>query len=514
MMGLKARQFGSLEGVTLEELVPRQHFYRQLERALDLSFVRELVRPCYAAGGRPSVDPVVFFKLMLIMFFEGIRSERQLMRVVADRLSARWYCGYDLHESVNLIGSHADLYSNNVTGWRSTGGFFDLTSAAVPSGWSGMGCWFCPDAPRRPAGQCRAGCPSTTPPFRACAARHHADIQVTQDAEAEGPIPPYTVSTAEPPDAISPAESEQGAALQAANAARHDWLAKSGRQDRDRIDPRYLRTSDRLVSTTDPDATYLKQRDGVRVGYQDHYVVDGGKARIILSVLVAPAEVMEDRPALDLLWHTRFRWQLRPRQATGDKAYGTLEVIRGLEEQHIHAYMSLPDFDSRSSLFGKQEFRYDPGADVYICPDGVALRFDRLDKGHRLRLYRAEATTCNVCPLKAKCTTVNRGRSVSRNYDEEYIDRVRAYQETDAFQKARRKRSVWVEPLFAEAKDWHGLRRFRLRRLWRVNCEALRIAAGQNLKRLLSRRGWGQRSFPGGAPGVRIGAHPASAAAC
>jgi hypothetical protein len=66
--------------------------------------------------------------------------------------------------------------------------------------------------------------------------------------------------------------------------------------------------------------------------------------------------------------------------------------------------------------------------------------------------------------------------------------------------------SVWVEPLFGEAKDWHGLRRFRLRRLWRVNIEALRIAAGQNLKRLLSRYGWGRRPFPGGAPGVLVGA--------
>jgi hypothetical protein len=79
---------------------------------------------------------------------------------------------------------------------------------------------------------------------------------------------------------------------------------------------------------------------------------------------------------------------------------------------------------------------------------------------------------------------------------EEYLERVRSYQHTRAYQKALRKRQVWVEPLFAEAKDWHGLRRFRLRRLWRVNCEALRIAAGQNLKRLLKKRGWGRRPFP------------------
>jgi len=73
---------------------------------------------------------------------------------------------------------------------------------------------------------------------------------------------------------------------------------------------------------------------------------------------------------------------------------------------------------------------------------------------------------------------------------------VRSYQTTEAYKKALRKRSVWVEPLFAEGKDWHGMRRFRLRELWRVNCEGLMRAAGQNLKRLLKKRGWGRRPFP------------------
>ena len=80
-----------------------------------------------------------------------------------------------------------------------------------------------------------------------------------------------------------------------------------------------------------------------------------------------------------------------------------------------------------------------------------------------------------------------------------YLVRGRAYHQTPAYEKAMCKRKVWVEPLFAEAKDWHGLRRFRLRRLWRVNCEALLTAAGQNLKRLLTKRGWGRRPLPSGA---------------
>src|SRR6266436_7577557 len=98
MMGQKERCFVPLVNVSLEELVPQDHFYRHLDKTPDLSFVREFVQETYAGGGRPSIDPVVFFKLQLVMFFENIRSERQLMRSAADRLSILWYLGYDLGE--------------------------------------------------------------------------------------------------------------------------------------------------------------------------------------------------------------------------------------------------------------------------------------------------------------------------------------------------------------------------------------------------------------------------------
>jgi transposase len=100
MMGIKARTFAPVSTVCLADLVPVDHVYRHLERTLDLSFVRDLVAPYYAACGRPSIDPVVYFKLQLVLFFEGLRSERQLMRVVADRLSVRWDLGYDLGEAL------------------------------------------------------------------------------------------------------------------------------------------------------------------------------------------------------------------------------------------------------------------------------------------------------------------------------------------------------------------------------------------------------------------------------
>jgi transposase len=98
-MGTKERVFSPLpHGASLEDLVPQDNFYRRLEETLDLSFVRDLVRPLYARGGRSSIGPVVFFRLQSVMFFEDIRSERELMRVAADRLSVRWFLGYDLHE--------------------------------------------------------------------------------------------------------------------------------------------------------------------------------------------------------------------------------------------------------------------------------------------------------------------------------------------------------------------------------------------------------------------------------
>jgi transposase len=492
--------------LSLEDLVPANHFYRHLDRTLDLSFVRDLVAPCYAAGGRPSIDPVVFFRLQLVMFFESLRSERLLMRTLADRLAARWYVGYDLAEDLPDRSSLSKI--RNRYGLEVFRRFFDAIVEQCQAAGLVWGRELYIDATKVVAD---ASIDSITPRF-AVAARAHVDDLFAQDAEALGP----SLSLAADPDAADPPRSiglagAEAADLARVNAARHDWVACGGRQDRTRLYPRYQRTGDLAVSTTDPDATHLRQRDGVRLGYQAHYVVDGGKARIILAALVAPAEVPEDRPALDLLWHARFRWRLWPRQATGDKAYGTLELIRTLEDQCIRAYIPLPDFDSRTQHFGKLDFSYDPARDLYTCPGSTALPFARPDRPRRLLLYQADAAACNACALKEHCTESMHGRLISRSYDEEYLDRVRAYHMTEPYKKAIRKRSVWVEPLFGEAKQWHGLRRFRLRRLWRVNTEALVTASGQNLKRLLSRSGWGRRPFPDGVLGLRIGPAPVTA---
>src|SRR5438105_8682041 len=98
-------------------------------------------------------------------------------------------------------------------------------------------------------------------------------------------------------------------------------------------------------------------KGGADMGYHTHYVVDGGKARIILDVLVTPSEVMDNQPMLDLLWRTRFRWKLCPRQATGDRKYGTEENVVAIEREQIHAYIPSPDLDHRREFFSSDRFR-------------------------------------------------------------------------------------------------------------------------------------------------------------
>ena len=242
------------------------------------------------------------------------------------------------------------------------------------------------------------------------------------------------------------------------------------------------------MSTTDPDASPMqcKNKGTSRLGYQTHYVGDGGKARVILNVLVTPAEVTENLPLLDLLFRSRVRWRLRPHSITGDAAYGNIENIAAIEKASIHAYIVLPKHDERGPFFSKNEFVYDAERDLYICPQGETPRRKGYDYKERSIRYAAKPSACNPCPLKTRCTKSKKGRWLRRSFDEEYLQRVRSYSDTEPYRKALRKRQVWVEPLFGEANDWHRSRRFRLRTLEKVNAEALLIAAGQNIKRLLT----------------------------
>lgn len=494
--------------VSLEELVPANHFYRHLDAKLNLSFVRELVRDCYAERGRPSIDPIVFFKLQLIMFFEGLRSERQLMATAQLHLAHRWYLGYHLDEP---LPDHSSLSKIRTRlGLPIFRRFFEHVVELCQQAGLVWGKELVFDATKVRA---NADVDSLQPRLRDVSQQHLTDLF---GAEAAGvapiveptsapprptnvvPLPPSPAGTAPAP--APPVALPTAALAPPAEQARWSILNEC------RLDPErppaghgYQRASARLVSTTDPDATPMQVAGRTHLGYHDHYVVDGGKARIILHALVTPADVMENQPMLDLLWRVRFRWKLHPKRAIGDTTYGTAENIAALEAAGIRAYVPLPNWDERTPYYPASQFAYDAERDAYRCPQGQTLRRYTAKYTEGVVAYRAEATVCNACPVKSACTSGTQGRLIHRSIHATELERVRSYHRTPAYQKAMRKRAVWVEPLFGEAKQWHGLRKFRLRGLPKVNMEGLLIAAGQNLKRWLTARGWGRRHGPLGS---------------
>ena len=382
------------------------------------------------------------------------RSERLLMRHAADRLSVRWYLGYDLDEA---LPDHSSLTRiRERYGVEVFRRFFEkIVELCQQAGlvW-GKELYF--DGTKV---QANASADSLKPRFAVEA--HLATLFGTQ-AERAGEEREQDCSQEEAasgeqsvPEAPSllptSLSAEEQEALVQHNEARHDWIAEVGAQDRSVSGRCYQRLADLRVSTTDPDATLMPTKDGADMGYHTHYVVDGGKARIILHVLVTPSEVMDNQPMLDLLWRVRFRWKLWPRQVTGDRKYGTEENLVAIEREHIHAYIPSPDVDHRTAFFSADRFHYEAERDVYLCPASKELRFDQPHSTERSRRYRARAKDCNHCPLKAQCTTSKQGRTLCRSVDEEYLDRERAYLPTEPYQKALRKRSVWVEPLFARS---------------------------------------------------------------
>src|SRR2546430_4270443 len=462
MMGTKERHFAPLINISVEQLVPQDHFYRHLESTLALSFVREFVQKTYAGGGRPSIDPVVFFKLQLVLFFVDIRSERLLMRLAADRLSVRWYIGYDLNEPLPDHSSLTRIRERyGVDVFRR---FFEKIVEQCQQEVLVWGKELYVDSTQVNA---NADLDSLTPRFaveaREAMQAHLAALFSEEDAqheqqEASGDnahtpggdatskeviacsVPsPLPVTLCEP-------EREE---LAQDNAARHDWIAEQGRPQRE-VRGYYQRTSDLRISTTDPDATPMRLKNGgTHLGYHVHYVVDGGKARIILQALVTPSEVMDNQPMRDLIFRTRFRWKLRPRHMTGDTKYGTIENIKALEEAGIRAYVPLPNWEERYEVWSTSHFHYEAQADQYRCPQDQILQRVGVVNPDGRQLYRAPASICNDCPVKVQCTRSNQGRRVYRYVGEEYLERVRSYQHTCAYQKALRKRKVWGEPLFA-----------------------------------------------------------------
>lgn len=463
MLKEKTRQF-EVHLVSIESLVPTDNFYRQLESKLDLRFVYDLVKPFYKPFGRPSIDPVVFFKLQLIMFFEDIRSERQLMQQVHLNLAWRWYIGYDLNEKVPDHSSLSKIRDR--FGVQVFQQFFEkIVELCIDTNlvW-GKELYF-----------------DGTQVF----GNAHIDSLVNR-------IQPYIIDRFPEEDSVEgsvtndvidvtpPPKQHSRRFIEKYNGERIPEQHKTSG---------YKRTTDERVSTTDPDATPMLPGFGGKshLGYHTHYVVDGGKSRIILAALITPASVMDNTPMLDLARWTRFRWQIHPQIAVGDTRYGSGYNIAGLEQDGIKAYIPphIQGSHQRHKKYHQSLFTYNAVEDHYICPQGEILPYKFTSAKLGGKIYRAKKKVCDACPVTKECRTGKYGRRIRRSFYQKYTERAEAYQSTEAYKKAMRKRQVWVEPKFGEIKQWHRGRCFRLRGLDKVNIEGLLRAAGQNIKQLL-----------------------------
>jgi transposase len=490
---------------SLDQLVPQANFYRQLEAKRDLSFLRDWAADKYAQRGRASIAPVVFFKLQLVMFFEGLRSERKLIETASLHLAHRWYLGYALDEP---LPDHSSLTRiRQRLGVAIFQRFFDRVVELCQEAGLVWGKELFFDGTKVRA---NADFDSLTPRFAQAAREHVAALFADDETAApstdepgpsEEPTSPSTTgegaATAGPsaaptalPFAGTPAAQAQ---LAAENVAQWKLLAER------RLDPKrppsgpYRRIIDFRVSTTDRDAAPIGIGAVAKLGYHDYYAVDGGKQRIIVGVLATPADVQDNQTLLDLLDRARFRFHLHVRRVVADSKYATLENLCELEARGLRAYMPVVEYDKSSPFFRQQDFTYDPERDSYRCPQGATLVRLTTNHSKQLTIYQAPAATCAACPLRERCTDSQEGRKLTRPFLEDYRERARELQTTEAYKKALRKRQVWVEPLFGEAKEWHQLRRFLLRGLANVNMQALLVATGQNLKRWLAATKRGHR---------------------
>src|SRR3990170_2000238 len=331
MMGHRSKRFKLFTETNLEALLPADNFYRRLEEKLDLSFVRDLVRDRYEEMGRPSIDPVVFFKLHLIAFFDGITSERRLMETAQLNLAHRWYLGYDLDEPLPDHSSLSKIRSRY--GLEAFHGFFERIVELYMEAGLVEGEELYLDATKVDA---NASVHTMRTRFSVVAAREHIEKVFAENPAPEEPIPTLTEAppvapapelrkAPEPAEPTEPDRQEQPppfvSLVEAYRHGRRSSLRKN----------RYVRRSDSRYSPSDPDASLMKSAPGTRarLGYHDHYIVDGGKARIILTALVTPASVMENGPMLRGVRRARSRGRPSPRRATGPPPSGPFETTKG-----------------------------------------------------------------------------------------------------------------------------------------------------------------------------------------
>src|SRR4029453_13756243 len=423
----------------LEEHVPTDHRLRTIDRFVDLSDLRRHLASFYSVIGRPSIDPELMIRMLIVGYCYGIRSERRLCEEVHLNLAYRWFCRLGLEGGVP---DHSTFSKNRHGRFRESDVFRHLFNAVVErciaEGLVGGG-GFAGDA-----------------------------SLIEADANRQRSIPGSDWNKKRNPETPPRSVRESLATLD--DAA---WGAATD------VEPKF-------VSPSDPAAQWTgAQRGPAFFAYADNYLVDVRSAIIVdveASRAVRQAEV---GPAKTMIARTPRRFGLCPERLAGDTAYGSAEMLNWLvKERQIAPHVPVIDKSARrDGTFAREVFRYDPEGDVYICPGGKTLTTPGTIVNDDQVLYRASKRDCDPCRFKAQCCPKEPVRKIPRSIYEPARDLARSLAGTPAFEQSRRERKR-VEMLFAHLKRILRMGRLRLRGPAGARNEFLLAATAQNLRKL------------------------------
>jgi transposase len=441
MMGrLKRGQEQLFYSFCLDEAVPDDHAVRAIAAVLDLSWVHGELAPYYSLLGRPSIDPALVIRMLIVGYVFAIRSERALCREVQVNLAYRWFCGLSIEDR---LPDHSAFSRARNERFRDSDIFrrvFErVVEACIAAGLVG-GEGFAVDA-----------------------------SLIAADANKQRSIPGKDWDKNRAPEKASRAVKEYLATLDAA--------AFGAASD---VTPKF-------VSPSDPAAQWTgAMRGPAFFAYADNYLIDV-KVGIIMDVEASRAiRQAEVGAAKTMVERTEERFDIKPKRLAADTAYGSGPNLNWLvKDKDIAPHIPVIDKSKREDgTFSREDFRFDEERNVYICPANKTLTTTGtvIDDGETLR-YLASTSDCRGCPLKVRCCPKAPLRRIPRSIYEEARDVARALAKTEAFEQSRRERKR-VEMLFAHLKRILKLARLRLRGPRGAQDEFTLAAIAQNLRRL------------------------------
>jgi transposase len=432
----------SMEFVSIEELVPKDHLLRKIDRAIDFGFIREKVKELYCAdNGRPAIDPVVLFKMLFIGYLFGVRSERQLVRDIQVNVAYRWFLGYGLTDKVpdaSTISQNRRRRFSESTVYQEI--FDEIVVQAIN---------------RKMVDGSVLYTDSTH--LKANANKHKFELKDVQK------------STVDYLDALEEdiSKDRQAHGKKPLPAKEHTPVVKETR-----------------VSTTDPDSGYMV-REGKPEGffYLDHRTVDSRHC-IITDAFVTAGNVHDSIPYLDRLDRQQERFGFDVEAVGLDAGYFTAGICKGLEDRDIYGAIAYRRPNHIKGYLRKSDYSYDPSTDCYICPEGHTLRYRTTDRlGYRH--YASDPIQCRACPLQSRCTkSANFTKVVTRHIWQDHKESINSHRYTEYGKKIYRRRKETVERSFADSKQLHGHRYARLRGIGKVFEQCLLCAAVQNMKKI------------------------------